>query len=60
MDVYVLRHRRRFNVGEVEKLSPEEVERLPQFVKDTLAEGLLAACNRNLYGLSPVHICPSK
>lgn len=43
MDVFILRYGRKMNLGEVEKLSEEEVDRLPKFVLETLEQGNLAA-----------------
>lgn len=40
----------------VEELTIEDVERLPQFVLDTLAEGCLAVHDGSLYGVSVEHI----
>jgi hypothetical protein len=38
------------------RLSDEEVQALPQWVVDTLDNGMLAVYERQMYGLSPSHL----
>jgi hypothetical protein len=41
---------------DIERLSDEEVQALPQWVVDTLDNGMLAVYERQMYGLSPSHL----
>jgi hypothetical protein len=42
--------------GTIRQLSDEVVQALPQWIIDTLDDGMLAMYYRVLYGLSPEHL----